>query len=392
MSSSRPPATIDLRSGIAARLSAPAAMLTALAACGQTQIAGNEADRAIESRNFTVATVVDGLEHPWGMAFLPGGDILVTERPGRLRLVRNGSLVAEPIAGVPEVRAQGQGGLLDVALHPDFSGNRFVYLSYSKPGPDGATTAVARGVFDGDRLSGVQDIFVGEAWGGGGQHFGSRLLFDRDGYLYVTIGERGSPARAQDPNDHAGTVLRLHDDGRVPADNPFVGREGYRPEIFTYGNRNAQGLALHPETGAVWQNEHGPRGGDEINVLRAGANYGWPVVSYGNHYDGRRIPDPDTEPGLEAPLLHWTPALAPSGMAFYTGDVFPQWRGDVFVGGLASQQLRRVRFDGTNVVEQMSLLEDRGQRIRDVRDGPDGLIYLLVDASSAPMLRLEPTE
>jgi aldose sugar dehydrogenase len=338
-----------------------------------------------------VVTVVEGLEHPWGLAFLPDGEgMLVTERPGRLRLVRQGQLVAEPIAGVPAVRASGQGGLLDVTLHPDFARNRLVYLSYSKPGDRGATTAVARGRLDGVALVGVEDIFVADAWASGGQHFGSRLVFDGAGHLYITVGDRGDGQRAQNLRDHAGTTLRLHDDGRVPQDNPFVGRTDARPEIYTFGNRNAQGMVLHPATGEVWLNEHGPRGGDEINRVVAGRNYGWPEFSFGNHYTGRRIPDPTADAGLELPLLHWTPSIAPSGMAVYTGDVFPQWRGDVFVGALAGQHLRRVRFDGTRVVEQEELLRDRRHRIRDVRNGPDGLIYLLVDDSRAPLLRLEP--
>jgi aldose sugar dehydrogenase len=338
-----------------------------------------------------VTTVVDGLEHPWGLAFLPGDEgILVTERPGRLRLVRGGALQPQPIEGVPEVWAQGQGGLLDVALHPDFATNRLVYLSYSKPGPRGATTAVARGRLEDGRLAGTEEVFVADAWGTTGQHFGSRIVFGGDGNLYITVGDRGEPERAQDLRDHAGTTLRLHDDGRVPRDNPLVGRPDARDEIFTYGNRNAQGMAVHPRTGEIWQNEHGPRGGDEINIIRAGRNYGWPEFSFGNHYDGRPIQDPQPDAGTELPLLHWTPAIAPSGMDFYTGDVFPQWRGDVFNGSLVERHLHRLRVDGTDVVEQDRLLEDRGERIRVVRAGPDGLLYLLVDATSAPLLRLEP--
>jgi aldose sugar dehydrogenase len=337
-----------------------------------------------------VVTVAEGLEHPWGMAFLPDGGILVTERPGRLRIVRDGRL-SEPLAGVPEVRAQGQGGLLDVALHPDFASNRLVYLTYSKPGPQGATTALARGRLEGDRLSEAEEVFVADAWGTGGQHFGSRIAFDGRGHLFMTIGDRGTMERAQNTGDHAGVTLRLREDGGVPADNPFVGDANVRDEIFTFGNRNAQGMAIHPETGELWQSEHGPRGGDELNRMVAGGNYGWPRYRYGTHYDGRPIPDP-TEAGEEIvrPVAHWTPALAPSGLAIYTGDAFPQWRGDFFIGGLASQRLERVRVDGTTLVERQSLLEERGQRIRDVRAGPDGFIYLLVDASSAPLLRLEP--
>jgi aldose sugar dehydrogenase len=325
------------------------------------------------------------------MAFLPDDEgILVTERSGRLRLVRNGVLQPQPVGGVPQVRAQGQGGLLDVALHPEFATTRLVYLSYSKPGPQGATTAVARGRLEGGQLTGVQDIFVADAWTSGGRHFGSRLAFGEDGKLYVTVGERGLMQPAQQLGNHVGTTVRLHDDGRAPADNPFAGQQSARPEIFVYGQRNVQAMAVHPQTGQVWQAEHGPRGGDALNVLRAGANYGWPDYSFGNHYDGRPSPDPPQGNAIEVPITHWTPAIAPSGMTFYTGAAFPQWRGDLFIGSLVGQHVRRVRLDGRSVAGQERLLEGRGQRIRDVRTGPDGLIYLLVDAPSAPLLRLEP--
>jgi aldose sugar dehydrogenase len=381
------------------RGSLPLILLASLAACsapGQeapTETApapAPEANRAVPHR---VAVVVEGLERPWAMAFLPDDEgILVTERPGRLRLVRQGRLEPEPIAGVPQVRAQGQGGLLDVALHPNFASNRLVYLSYSKPGPRGATTALARGRLEAGALTGVEDVFVADAWAAGNQHFGSRIVFDAGGHLYLTVGERGGLQRAQDLGDHVGTTIRLHDDGRVPADNPFVGRADARDEIYSYGHRNQQGMAVHPQTGEVWQHEHGPRGGDTVNRIVAGANYGWPQYSFGDHYDGRPIPNPEPGTGIEMPLLHWTPSIAPSGMTFYTGDVFPQWRGDLFAGALAGEHLRRVRFDGTTPVEQERLLDGRGDRIRDVRTGPDGFIYLLVDAASAPLLRLEPAE
>jgi aldose sugar dehydrogenase len=364
-------------------VSAPILLL--LGACASSgPVTAQEGTHQVE-----VQRVVEGLEHPWGMAFLPDGAILVTERPGRLRLVRDGVLQPAPIDGVPTVRAQGQGGLLDVALHPRFSENRLVYLSYSKAGDAGATTAVARGRLDGNRLMEVEDILVADAWGTGGQHFGSRLAFDGRGYLYVTIGDRGQMRRAQDSTDHAGTTLRLHDDGRVPSDNPFVGREG-RDEVYTYGNRNAQGMVVHPATGAVWQNEHGPRGGDEINLILAGRNYGWPLATGGVGYDGTPIAEREHGNGMEPPVVEWTPSIAPSGMTHYDGDVFPRWRGDFFVGALAGQHLRRVRIAEGRAVEQESLLGDLGIRIRDVRSGPDGFIYLLVDASQAPLLRLVP--
>ncbi|CAN5788388.1 PQQ-dependent sugar dehydrogenase [soil metagenome] len=343
-----------------------------------------------ESHGYRVVTLVEGLERPWAMAFLPDGDILVTERPGRLRVVRNGALVEQAVAGVPAVRATGQGGLLDVVIHPDFATNRLVYLSYSKPGPNGATTAVSRGRFENDRLTGVEEIFEARAWSEAGQHFGSRLVFDRQGYLYITVGDRGSMNRSQDRSDHAGSILRLHDDGRVPQDNPFVGQSGVLPEIYSYGHRNAQGMALHPETGRVWLNEHGPRGGDEINIVHAGRNYGWPVITHGRNYDGSQITADTARAGMESPLLHWTPSIAPSGMTFYTGSAFPNWRNSVFSGALVGQHLRRTAFDGTRAVTEESLLTDFNRRIRDVREGPDGFIYLLVDEASAPLVRLEP--
>jgi aldose sugar dehydrogenase len=359
----------------------------------EPRLTQNEVDRPGDpagTHDYTVNELVTGLDHPWAVAFLPGGEMLVTERPGRIRLVRDGVLRPEPVQGAPPSVSGGQGGMLDLALHPDFDTNRLVYISYSKSVPGGRTTAVARARWNGDRLEGLEDVFVTDAASGAGQHFGSRLVFDRDGYLYVTIGDRGSPERAQDLSDHAGTTLRLHDDGRVPADNPFVDRAGARPEIYTYGNRNAQGMAVHPETGDVWQNEHGPRGGDELNRMQAGGNYGWPRARYANHYDGRPIPDYQEGGEFVLPLLDWTPAIAPSGTAFYTGERFPDWRGNVFSGALAGRHLRRVVLDGTEVVEQEELLSDYGERIRDVRDGPDGYLYFLTDSPNGVLARLEP--
>jgi aldose sugar dehydrogenase len=288
------------------------------------------AETRFDTREHVVRMVeaADGLEHPWSMAFLPGGDMLITERPGRLRILRNGELLAEPVTGLPEIRASGQGGLLDLALHPDFESNRLLYFSYAAGHQRGITTHVARGRFEDDALHDVEVLFVAEPASGGGRHFGSRLLFDRDGYLYITVGDRGQMDRAQRLDDHAGTTIRLHDDGRIPEDNPFTGRDGVRPEIYTYGNRNAQGMALHPDTGDVWQNEHGPRGGDELNLIRAGVNYGWPVITHGIDYSGATIGEGITEKeGMEQPVHHWTPSIAPSGMTFYSGDVFPRLEG-----------------------------------------------------------------
>ncbi|WP_422126550.1 PQQ-dependent sugar dehydrogenase [Thioalkalivibrio sulfidiphilus] len=340
-----------------------------------------------------VVPLTDGLENPWSLAFLPNGDMLITERPGRLRIFRDGQLLPDPVAGLPEIRAFRQGGLLDIALHPDFENNRLLYLSYAANHQGGITTRVARGRFENDSLHDVEVLFTAEPASDNGRHFGSRLLFDRAGYLYITVGDRGDMPRAQDLNDHAGSTIRLHDDGRIPEDNPFVGRSDARPEIYTYGNRNAQGMALHPETGAVWQHEHGPRGGDELNLIRAGVNYGWPVITHGVEYSGATIGAGITEKeGMEQPVHHWTPSIAPSGMAFYTGDVFPNWRGNVFVGALAHTHVTRLVMDGDRVVEEEPMFREMGQRIRDVRQGPDGYLYLLTDHTNGRLLRVEPAE
>ena len=356
-----------------------------LAACAAAQ----QQEKQTQHHRVRVERVVGGLENPWSVAFLPGGDLLITEKRGTLRLVRNGQLVAEPIQGVPEVRASGQGGLLDVVLHPEYTTNKWVYLSYSKPGPRGATTAVVRGTFDGSRLSDVKEIIEAKAWANGGAHFGSRLAFDPQGFLYITIGERGSRNNAQDNSDHTGNVLRLHDDGRVPRDNPFVGQANVQPEIFTFGNRNPQGLAVHPVTGALYATEHGPRGGDELNRLLPGRNYGWPVTTYGIDYSGAIISELKTKEGIEDALHYWVPSIGTSGLAIYNGDRFPRWKGDFFAGGLVGEKLVRLRFNGTRKVEVEDILDGVG-RVRDVRAGPDGYIYVLLDQGS--LLRLRPAE
>lgn len=343
-----------------------------------------------EHHPYRVVTVAEGLVNPWGMAFLPNGDILVTERPGRLRVIRNGVLDPKPILGVPEVAHRVQGGLLDVALHPQFARNRLVYLSYSKPGPQGATTAVIRGRLEGDRLAGVHEIFEADAWSNTGLHFGSRLVFDRNGHLFVTVGERGAMQNAQSLGNHAGKILRMYDDGTVPPDNPFADNPAAKPEIYAYGNRNPQGMAMHPETGQIWAVEHGPRGGDEINHIQPGRNYGWPVITYGINYNGTPITDITEKEGMEQPLHFWNPSIATSGLTFYTGSAFPRWKGSAFVGGMAGLHLARVAFDGTRSAGQEKLLEDVRSRIRDVRSGPDGFLYVLVDSPEAPLLRLEP--
>ncbi|MCP5419783.1 MAG: PQQ-dependent sugar dehydrogenase [Gammaproteobacteria bacterium] len=347
-----------------------------------------------EEHRFRVVTLVQGLDHPWGLAFLPDGRMLVTERPGRLRLVDStGHLQEQPIAGLPPIAQHGQGGLLDVALHPRFPETRWIYLSYAARGDGGIGTEVARGQWLNDRLENVQVLYTQQPKSSTGRHFGSRLVFDRQGYLYITQGDRGEMERAQKLDDLAGKIVRLHDDGRIPADNPFVHRAGARPEIFSYGNRNVQGAALNPETGELWAHEHGPQGGDEINVIRAGRNYGWPVITYGVNYGtGAPIGEGAHKAGMEQPLHYWVPSIAPSGMAFYTGNRFPKWRGDLFVGALRDEMLVRLSFEGERKVHEERLLKGVLGRIRDVRNGPDGFIYLLTDDFNGVIARLEPVD
>jgi glucose/arabinose dehydrogenase len=345
-----------------------------------------------QKETFRVVIVVGGLEHPWSLAFLPGGDFLLTERPGRLRIVHDGKLDPEPVSGVPGVVAYGQGGLLDVALHPRYSDNGLVYLSYVTGGDGGIGTEVLRGHLRGHRLEDVKVIFRMRPKTGKDYHFGSRFLFDRRGYLYVTLGERGERDHAQRLDDHLGKIVRLHDDGRVPDDNPFRGRPGVRPEIFTYGHRNPQGIALHPQTGVIWAHEHGPQGGDEVNVIRAGANYGWPVVTYGREYEtGKPIGEGTKKAGMEPPIHYWVPvSIAPSGMTFYHGDAFPRWRGSVFLGALRGQMLVRLELDGEKVVQEERLLQGALGRIRDVRCDLDGRLHLLTDSQRGLLVRLDP--
>lgn len=362
-----------------------------------------------------VVPIATGLEHPWSLAFLPDGrSMLVTERPGRLRIIRDDGLDPRPVEGVPEVVNTGIGGLNEVALHPDFAANRLVYLSYAKAGEQGTTLALARGRFDGTALTDVRDIFVADAWEpagpaarGGGGTYGGRIAFGLDGMLYLTVADRdtmvltGDPAvrmRAQNLGDHVGKVLRLRDDGSVPYDNPFVGQSDARPEIYTYGHRNAYGLAFHPETGELWELEIGPLAGDEVNVLVPGGNYGWPLVSLGREYSGKLVSDrPWWRPDMEMPLIFWVPAISPSGMTFYTGDRFPAWQGNLFVSALSSRQLQRIVFNnGLPIGRPESLLAEIGQRFRDVRQGPDGYLYVLTEArvmgddALGAVLRIEP--
>ena len=351
--------------------------------------------------DFRLTTVADGLVNPWSMAWLPNGDMLIGERPGRLRIVRDGGLLPDPVPGVPAVFAEGQGGLFDVLPHPDFASNRILYLSYARPMGDGSTTAVIRGRFENDRLTDIEDVFEAKTAGRG--HYGGRLAWDRDGFLFLTVGERMVPSTgdlsahpAQDLSNHHGVTIRLHDDGRVPADNPFVGQEGALPEIWSYGHRNPQGLAIHPDTGDVWINEHGPQGGDELNLVQPGLNYGWPVIGYGVNYgSGSAIHEGTLRDDIEAPTHFWVPSIATSGLLIYSGDRFPEWRGSVFVGGMSGQQLARLTpsIDRPRRFEQEETLAYGIGRVRDVRQGPDGYIYLAIeDRGGAPtaVVRLEP--
>ena len=352
--------------------------------------------------DYRVVTVADQLIQPWSIAFIPGGDILITERPGRLRIVRNGKLLPQPVDGIPKVFHSSQGGLLEVMPHPNFAANRLLYISYSKPGATDAEsrTALIRGRFENDRLTDVKELF--QAVASGRNHFSGKIAFDGKGYLFLSAGDRQVPPEgnleghpAQDLTNHHGKIIRLHDDGRVPADNPFVSRAGAKPEIWSYGHRNVQGLAFHPETGDLWANEHGPQGGDELNRIQAGRNYGWPVIGCGvNYTTGAAIHAGTMRQGMEQPVRVWVPSIGISGLMFYTGDRFPQWKGNLFVGGMAGQQLSRLTLSGQRITNEEELVQQMG-RIRDIRQGPDGLIYLVTDdrdGKPTPVLRLEPVD
>jgi glucose/arabinose dehydrogenase len=350
-----------------------------------------------ERYRVTVSLVAGGLVNPWGLAFLPNGDVLITERPGRLRIIRGGVLDPAPIDGVPRVTTTALGGLLEVALHPKFAENQQLYLTYVK-GNDKkqSTTVLARGRFDGKALVDVKEIFTANNWSTSGTNYGGRIAFDPQGLLYLTVGERQEQDRAQKPDDHGGKVLRLRDDGTVPPDNPFAGKPGYAPEIFSLGHRSPQGLAFHPETGALYENEHGPLGGDEVNLVLPGRNYGWPLVSFGTDYDGKKIVDAMSRADLEAPFMFWVPSIGISGLSFYTGDRFPDWKGNMFVGSMFEGRTRgtghfqRITFNEGRPIQREPILTDLHQRIRDVRPGPDGLLYVLTDENPGALLRLEP--
>ncbi|HPY40219.1 MAG TPA: PQQ-dependent sugar dehydrogenase [Thiolinea sp.] len=338
----------------------------------------------------TATKVVGGLDHPWSMAFLPENEVLITERGGSLRSVKKGKL-SGPIVGVPKVFAQGQGGLLGIAAHPQFSENRLIYLAYSGAGKGGASTELVRAKYQQGKLSNLQKLFVALPKVDSAHHFGGRLLFDKQGYLYLTLGERGQQDLAQDISNHAGSVIRIKDDGSVPDSNPFKNTAGAKPEIYTYGHRNVQGIALNPTTGQVWTHEHGPQGGDEINILKPGANYGWPVITYGEEYGGGPIgAGKKQQEGMEQPLHYWVPSIAPSGMTFYTGNKYSGWNGSLLVGSLKFSKLVRLTLVGGKVAAEENLLEDEIGRIRDVQQGPDGYLYVLNDETDGGLYRLEP--
>ena len=389
-----------------------------LAACSSIE---NDTATIIRTafHDFSVDTVTGGLVHPFSMVFTPEGDLLVTERPGRLRIIRDDVLIDDPVAGLPEILAIGQGampqdgreqaGMRDLILHPDFAENRLLYLSYTKPGADSlGNIAVVRGRLEDDRLSDVEEIFHADAFGNGSDRssqWGGRLALDGKGYLFITIGDRQWPSEgdlsahpSQSLANHNGTTIRLHEDGRVPEDNPFVGQEGVHPEIWTYGHRNAQGLAIHPETGDVWLNEHGPQGGDELNLIRPGLNYGWPIVGFGvNYRTGIAIHSATLQDGMEPPVHIWVPSIGVTGMLFYTGTAFPDWQGDMIVASLRGEQLVRLTLNEQQVARQETLINGLG-RIRDVRQGPNGIIYLAMDGDArgfdgdpTPIVRLIPT-
>jgi glucose/arabinose dehydrogenase len=349
-----------------------------------------------EKGQIDVEPIAQGLSHPWAIEFLPDGNMIVTERGGKMRIVTKAGNLGEPLRGLPDVDVGGQGGLLDVALHPDFARNRLVYWSYSEAGKGGNSTAVARGRLSEDNTSliDVEVIFSQKPKVPSRQHFGSRLVFDGNGHLFVTLGERSRERfrkQAQDLNSHLGKVVRLTEEGGVPQDNPFVNKPGALPEIWSYGHRNPQAAAINPATGALWEIEHGPRGGDEINIPEPGRNYGWPVVSYGVNYSGTPVGSgKKSAPGMEAPIYQWTPVISPSGMLFYTGEVFPQWKGNLFVGGLSAQALVRLELDGNKVTHEERLLRDLGLRIRDVAQGPDGSLFVVTDEDEGEILKISP--
>ena len=361
-------------------------LAVAATACARAESTGTTVDSSVGT--IAVDVLVDGLDHPWGMAFLPDGRLLVTERAGRLRILSTDNKLSGPLSGTLTVRAEGQGGLLDVALDPDFATNQTIFLSFAEPGEGGASTALARATLGDGRLDNVTTIFRQEPKVSGGNHFGGRIVFSPQKQLFLTTGERFQFAPAQDLSTTLGKILRLNRDGSIPADNPFVGRANAKPAIWSYGHRNVQGAAFEPATGALWAEEFGPAGGDELNRIERGKNYGWPLVSWGKHYDGREIPNPATRPDFADAVRHWTPVISPSGMIFYTGPMFPKWQGNILIASLGTLGVVRLRLEGGKVAEEERIA--LGQRIRDVEQAPDGSLYVLTDDSDGAIWRLRP--
>lgn len=387
-----------MRSFAATPIAALAALvfLTGVACSGDvlTDVTDEVVIERVESEEatFRVVQMAEGLEHPWAVTWLPDGAMLITERPGRLNLMQNGEITE--ISGLPAIEARGQGGMLDVALHPEYDDNGWIYFTYSAPGDGGTSTALARAQLSGTELTDLEVLYEQTPALRPGRHYGSRIGFMHDGTVVFSIGDRGQRDLAQQTDDVSGSTIRLNADGSIPDDNPWVGDDNYRPELYTIGNRNAQGLIVHPETGQIWHHEHGPRGGDELNLIEAGQNYGWPEATYGNEYRSNNPigVDPDETDEFVHPVTHWTPSIAPSGLAYYDGDAFPGWQGNLFVGALAYQQINRVVLDGEEVVHQEVLLDNELGRIRDVRMGPDGFLYVLTDATDGGLFRIEPAE
>jgi aldose sugar dehydrogenase len=366
--------------------------LTAVAVMTSAGLAQSDIHET-EQADFRVETVAEGLEFPWSMAFLPDGNMLVSEREGRLRLIENGTMRADAISGLPNILVERQGGLLGLAVHPDFASNRLVYFAYAEGRANANHTALARGRLsdDASTLESVETLFRVNFDKERGFHFGGRLQFLPDGTLLLTLGDGGLHRdEAQNLGNHLGSVIRLNDDGTVPFDNPFASARGAQPEIYSYGHRNVQGITINPQTGSVWAHEHGARGGDEINILEAGNNYGWPLITYGINYNGTPVSDATHGEGLEQPIWFWDPSIAPSGLTVYSGDGFANWQGDAFVGALAGSMLVRLEVEGDRIISREELLVERGERIRDVATGPDGNLYLLTDDLEGAVLRLVP--
>jgi len=372
------------------------ALTTILFACGNStkedfrNLIDEANDNYVSSEklNYKIDTIAIGLDNPWGLTFLPNNDLLVTERDGEIRIIREGKLLDQKISGVPEVFAKGQGGLFEIQLHPNYESNGWLYLSYAAPGKGGGNTAIMRAKLGGFNLINKEVIFQAEPFVNGGNHFGGRMEFDRDGFLYFSVGERGNKANAQNLKNHAGKVHRIKDDGTVPAENPFVHDSQAKHEIFTYGNRNPQGMAIHPQTGEIWTHEHGPMGGDEINVIRPGLNFGWPEATFGKNYDGSTITEFTSKEGMADPLHYWVPSIAPCGMSFVTSDVYKGWKGNLLVGSLKFSYVARLELDGEKVTHEEKLIENIG-RVRAITQGPDGYIYISTE-SPGMVVRIVP--